>query len=119
MSAGASQGKLQYALALFGLNRSEVSDGRLADGRIVYHLESAVRSLLEAGIDAEAAVLSYADANPDRIFLCDEVGGGLVPADPFERAYRDAVGRICVKLAGKASRVHRVFCGIGTVIKDA
>ena len=57
--------------------------------------------------------------NPDVILVSDEVGYGVVPIDAFDRAYREAVGRICTKLAGYSHRVTRVVCGIGTVIKDA
>ena len=37
--------------------------------------------------------------------------------DAFDRAYREAVGRICTKLAAYSDEVTRVVCGIGTVIK--
>ena len=34
-----------------------------------------------------------------------------------DREYREAVGRLCCSLAREAVEVHRVVCGIGTVIK--
>ena len=52
------------------------------------------------------------------ILVSEEVGYGIVPADAFERQYREAVGRVCTALAAKSSRVTRVVCGIGTVLKD-
>ena len=58
-------------------------------------------------------------ANPDVILVSDEVGYGVVPVDAFDRAYREAVGRVCTKLAAYSTQVTRVVCGIGTVIKDA
>ena len=51
--------------------------------------------------------------------VSEEVGYGIVPADAFERQYREAVGRVCTELAGKSSRVTRVVCGIGMVLKNA
>ena len=45
------------------------------------------------------------------------IGCGIVPMDPFQREVREQTGRVCTALAGKARRVHRVICGIGTVIK--
>ena len=55
--------------------------------------------------------------NPDAVIVSEEVGYGVVPVDAFEREYREAVGRICTKLAAGSRRVTRVICGIGTVIK--
>lgn len=56
--------------------------------------------------------------NPDAVIVSEEVGYGVVPVDAFEREYREAVGRICTKLAAGSRRVTRVICGIGTVIKN-
>ena len=55
--------------------------------------------------------------NPGVLLVSDEVGYGVVPMDAFDRAYREAVGRICTKLAAYSDEVTRVVCGIGTVIK--
>jgi len=40
-----------------------------------------------------------------------------VPMEPFEREYREQVGRVNCLIAGKASQVIRVISGIGTKIK--
>ena len=58
------------------------------------------------------------DGNPDIIIVSQEVGYGVVPVDAFDRKYREAVGRVCTKLAAYSRKVTRVVCGIGTVIKD-
>ena len=114
---GRAQGKLAYALALTGRTEAEVADGLLLGLPIVNHLHRCVRELLQAGRNAEREVLAFAEAHPDCVFVCDEIGCGLVPVDAFEREYRDAVGRVCCALARRAGRVHRVFCGMGTVIQ--
>ena len=79
----------------------------------------------EALFDAETLA---ADC-PDLDALCDslcgkykvitasELGGGIVPIDPGERAMRDAAGRLSRMLASRAETVVRVFCGIPTIIK--
>ncbi len=59
------------------------------------------------------------EQNPGLVIVSDEVGYGVVPVDAHERAFREAVGRVCCQLAQSADRVHRVVCGIGTVIRDA
>ena len=62
----------------------------------------------------EAALL---EANPDVILICDEVGCGVVPVEPAQRARREAVGRLCCRLAERAERVERIFCGLPMVLK--
>ena len=46
-----------------------------------------------------------------------ELGGGVVPVDPQERAARERAGRLACLLAARADTVIRVFCGIPKVIK--
>ena len=59
------------------------------------------------------------EKNPEVILISDEVGYGVVPVDAFDREYREAVGRTCTRLASFSSRVTRVVCGVGTVIKES
>ena len=56
--------------------------------------------------------------NPDIVLISNELGYGVVPVDAFDRKYREAVGRICTRMAAAAKCVVRVTCGIGTVIKN-
>ncbi|MEG0441579.1 MAG: bifunctional adenosylcobinamide kinase/adenosylcobinamide-phosphate guanylyltransferase [Oscillospiraceae bacterium] len=56
-------------------------------------------------------------AEPRVIILCDEVGCGVVPIAPEERAYRETVGRLCCRLAEQAVGVERVFCGLAMCLK--
>lgn len=53
----------------------------------------------------------------DRILVTDEIGCGIVPADAFERLYREETGRVCCRLAAEARQVWRVTCGMGMRIK--
>ena len=78
-----------------------------------------IRKEMKAGNDISSLAEDLIRVNPDLILVSDEVGYGVVPIDAFDRAYREAVGRICTKLAAYSHRVTRVACGIGTVIKDA
>jgi len=52
------------------------------------------------------------------ILISDEIGCGVVPVDALDREYRELAGRLLQRAAGLAVRVDRVFCGIGTVIKE-
>ena len=51
------------------------------------------------------------------IVLATEVGGGVVPMDPAERAGRETAGRLACLLAARADCVVQMFCGIPTVLK--
>ena len=51
------------------------------------------------------------------IIISTEVGGGVVPVDPAERAAREAAGRLACLLAARADCVVQLFCGSPTVLK--
>ena len=65
----------------------------------------------------EDDIMSFLVSYEDFIIICDEIGNGIVPIDPFEREYRERVGRILVQLAKRAEEVERIICGIGQKIK--
>ena len=105
---GAHQGKLRYALSL-GYTEADVARSLPTDKPILYGLQALTR---------EDPTLTAAEI-PDCIVICDELGCGVVPMEAFDRNYRECCGRLCTRLAEASSRVHRVICGVGTVIKDA
>ena len=49
--------------------------------------------------------------------LCCEVGSGVIPNSREDRVFREATGRLCVRLAQRAEAVVRVVAGIPTAIK--
>ena len=51
------------------------------------------------------------------VVIATEIGGGIVPIDPAERAAREAAGRLACLLAAQASCVVEMFCGLPTVLK--
>lgn len=57
------------------------------------------------------------DLSAREIVIASEVGGGVVPADPAERAAREAAGRLACLLARRADTVVRVVCGLPQVLK--
>lgn len=51
------------------------------------------------------------------VVIATEIGGGIVPIDPAERAAREAAGRLACLLAARASCVVEMFCGLPAVLK--
>lgn len=122
---GSFQGKLAYA-------RMRHPRIRWVDGRDcpydavrtcegLFHLEAYIRRVMQEEEEKEGVYLKIltelARMNPEIVVISDEVGYGLVPADAFERRYRETVGRICTQLAAEAVQVDRVVCGIGVTVK--
>ena len=73
--------------------------------------------LIDEGKPAEEIILEYYKEHKDCVFICDEIGNGIVPMDEKEREYRERVGRLLIELAKEADVVERVMCGIGQRIK--
>ncbi len=51
------------------------------------------------------------------LFVTNEVGLGIIPADPRTRLYRDLVGRVNQEIAGWADEVYLVCCGLPIKLK--
>ena len=51
------------------------------------------------------------------VVVCREVGGGIVPMDGEERAWRERHGTFMQELARRADHVTRVFCGLTEGLK--
>ena len=104
---GYAQGKLAYV--------QEKYKGQ--DALSVKDLHLWVKQLLQEKKPAEEIVLQYCREHPDCIFICDEIGNGIVPLAAEEREYRERVGRLLITLAKEAKTVERIVCGIGQKIK--
>ena len=80
-----------------------------------------LRVLMERLADLAATapdLTALADALAARpVVIATEVGGGVVPVDPAQRAAREAAGRLSCLLAARAETVVRVCCGIPQLLK--
>lgn len=108
----AYQGKYEYAVEHF-------KDGY----QIINTFHKYVRKTIQQGKDPEQEAEALVNkarmvGNLDKLVLIsDEIGGGLVPLDAFEREYREKNGRVNCYLASQAETVIRVTAGIGQRIK--
>ena len=119
---GAYQGKTVYAKKEYPLlnwaDVDKVTEEELMRAQGVTDFQKYIRRELEKERDVSELAEQIILKNPDVILVSQEVGYGVVPVDAFDRKYREAVGRVCTKLAAYSHKVTRVVCGIGTVIKD-
>lgn len=120
---GAFQGKAALAKKEYPeidwVNGAEADWETVRNAKGILNFHEFIRSEMQKDNDVSDLAERLISCNPDVILVSDEVGYGVVPIDAFDRAYREAVGRICTKLAAYSSEVTRVMCGIGTVIKHA
>ncbi|MCI6005209.1 MAG: bifunctional adenosylcobinamide kinase/adenosylcobinamide-phosphate guanylyltransferase [Blautia sp.] len=120
---GAFQGKSSYAKehypGIVWASGDTLTEEELFASDAVLGFHEYIRKEMKAGKDVSSLAGKLIRENPNIILVTDEVGYGVVPVDAFDRAYREAVGRVCTELAAFSTRVTRVVCGIGTVIKDA
>ncbi len=121
---GYAQGKLEYVLWKYHLQKDMVWDACLPADRmgqtdtvVINHLHQWVKRRILDGGCPEEEILSFVEKHDDCMIISDEIGNGIVPVDPIEREYRERTGRILIQLADRAEGVERVICGIGQTIK--
>lgn len=122
VTGGCFQGKTAYACDTFGVDKEEAADGmtcsfaEIESTKLLYHFHEYIRRMMmeEKELDLDRLM----EVNPDLILVTNELGYGVVPIDKFDRAYREKTGRVCCQVALRAKEVHRVVCGIGTIIKS-
>lgn len=121
---GACQGKLDYGKHLYpdiswvDGNECDFDELRRCEG--IYNFQLYIRRVLQEANEMRLleTVKCLTGINPDIIIISEEIGYGIVPVDPFERRFREQVGRVCTELAAHSDRVDRVICGVGMIIKN-
>ena len=115
---GCHQGKAAYAAASTGRTpRPCATPEEALTSPAIDGFHQLCRAILEAGGDLNAFVDRLLTENPGAVGVCDEIGLGVVPLDPFERRWREETGRALCRLAAASERVERVCCGLGVRLK--
>ena len=109
VTGGIASGKRSYVRSL-GYTDDQMAREAGGDAPVLVALDETLRT---GTLDDEA----FAAACAKDIVVCCEVGLGVVPIDPEERAWRELVGRTCARLAEHAEQVVRMTCGIPLVLK--
>lgn len=119
---GKYMGKLRYARSLCGedavvCDLARESPENMFDADIVANLQEGIRTLLARENDARRFFEENLDRLRGKILVGDEIGGGIVPMDPFERRWRDETGFVYQTLARRAEIVERVWAGLPERLK--
>lgn len=128
---GENQGKLEYLFNISRFKKEDVVDCLNVDGLkaeeilmsnrpVIYNFNNLIKELLVVYDDEEKVkenIKRMIKENRKAVIISNEIGYGIVPIDKFERRYRELTGRICCEIAKESKEVHRVICGIGTIIK--
>ena len=116
---GMAQGKHAFA--------AQFAHVRCIDG-LAAQIRDAVRAgrdpLAEANVSVRDFVTTRESTSSndlaetqDLVLIYPEVGSGVVPLDPEEREWREAVGSVGCRIAAEADEVYRVVAGIAQRIK--
>lgn len=135
---GAYQGKLDYALENYNRKVEEVFDLRKItckeefketwskeigsilkdkDIKVLYKIDEFVYALVKSGVEVRTVFEELRNDLQGKILICDDVSQGLVPMEPVDREFREALGRALLYLGKEADEVIRIFCGLGQKIK--
>lgn len=100
-----------------GLKAEEIL---MSNRPVIYNFNNLIKELLVVYDDEEKVkekIKKMIKENRKAVIISNEIGYGIVPIDKFERRYRELTGRICCEIVKGSKEVHRVICGIGTIIK--
>ena len=79
-------------------------------------------NLMQVGADLDQAtdelLQALGDGGSPVVFVSNEVGLGLVPETPLGRSFRDAQGRLNMRVAEHADRVILMAAGLPLTMKD-
>lgn len=114
---GAYQGKFDYACRTFHLTESDFLPHADVHQPQAWAQAKAVNDLHLLLRDSSVDPKMLLPLLKGKVIICDEIGGGIVPADAEARAWRETVGRLCCDIAEFADHIERIYMGMSTLIK--
>lgn len=114
---GAFQGKLDFAKKSLDLTEDDVFT---CNGENIDFSKRCIDKI-EAFTWANEDPLGYFQTHREQwensVLILQDISCGVVPLGAENRAWRLKTGRLCQYLAGEASRVSRIFCGLEQRLK--
>lgn len=95
----------------------QIATGAVLVDCLTLWLTNLMMAKRDVDLEAERLVAALPAIDGDVAFVSNEVGHGIVPADPMSRAFRDHAGRLHQKLAAAVDEVHFVTAGIPQRLK--
>ena len=119
---GAYQGKTQYAKEQFFLSDKDIfvcdKDGKIDfSKKCISHIERFSFWCVEHGIEPADCFFEQIQGSAELIVISDDISCGVVPIDKTERAWREANGRLLIRISKESEHVTRVFCAIPQRLK--
>lgn len=119
---GAYQGKTEFSKEKFGFSDEDIciceKDGKIDfNKKCISHIERYSFWCVEHGVEPSEHFFEHAKNFEHGVVISDDISCGVVPIDKMERAWREANGRLLIKIAEKSEHVTRVFCKIPTELK--
>lgn len=119
---GAYQGKTEFSKEKFGFSDEDIciceKDGKIDfNKKCISHIERYSFWCVEHGVEPSEHFFEHAKNFEHCVVISDDISCGIVPIDKTERAWREANGRLLIKIAEKSEHVTRVFCKIPTELK--
>ena len=98
-------------------NGTPAAAAALAISRSPFRQESPLSTEEKMAVEAQRLIDSSRQYGGEVIFVSNEVGMGIVPANAMARNYADLAGRCNQVIAKHADKVVFVSCGIGITLK--
>ena len=119
---GRYQGKRAYAEKLYPnikivYNLAEENPRSIIIPGLITNLHLGVRQLLSENVSPCEFFMDRLEILRKSVIVGDEISGGVVPVEEFERRWRDETGRVYQLLAREAEIVDRVFAGLALSLK--
>jgi len=102
---------------IFDLERDEPEKIIKPGLNLILNLQAGVKNLLLKNINPLEFFEAKLELLRDSILIGDEISGGIIPIEKFERQWRGETGKVYQFLAANADIVDRIFAGLALRLK--
>lgn len=119
---GAFQGKTDFAKENLSVSEDDIfvchkDFAPKFDKKCITHLERFSYWCVEHGYEPAEYFFEHIGDISNKVIISDDISCGVVPINKTERTWREANGRLLIKLSKNAEHVTRIFCGLSQRLK--